>query len=132
MKYLWLIPVLLIAGQAQASESVVQALTEKYQQAGAVNVDGARGKEMWQQQHMQKKLGKMVSCVSCHGADLRQSGEHLRTGKYIEAMAPSVNRERLNDPKKIEKWFLRNCKWTWGRECTIQEKSDILAFLQAL
>ncbi len=131
-KYFWLIPVLLFGGQAQAGESVVQALTGQYQQHGAGLADAAHGKEIWQQQHMQKKLKKRVSCASCHGADLRRSGEHLRTGKRIEPMAPSVNQERLSDPKKIEKWFLRNCKWTWGRECTTQEKADILAFLQSL
>jgi len=132
MRYLWLIPIFFIGGQVQASEAVVQALTQQYQQAGVEHTDAAHGEKIWRQQHMQKKLGKMVSCTSCHGADLRRSGEHLRTGKRIEAMAPSVNRERLNDPAKIEKWFRRNCKWTWGRECTAQEKADILAFLQAL
>jgi hypothetical protein len=45
-------------------------------------------------------------------------------------MAPSVNPQRLTDARKIEKWFKRNCEWTWGRACTIQEKGDILRFLQ--
>ena len=46
-------------------------------------------------------------------------------------MAPSVNPKRLTDRSKIEKWFKRNCKWTLGRECTPQEKGDILTFLLA-
>lgn len=44
-------------------------------------------------------------------------------------MKPAVNPERLVDAKKIEKWFLRNCKWTFGRECTAQEKGDFLTFI---
>ena len=31
--------------------------------------------------------------------------------------------------KKIEKWFKRNCKEAWGRECTAQEKADFLTYL---
>lgn len=45
-------------------------------------------------------------------------------------MSPAVNPKRLSDPKKIEKWFLRNCKWTLGRECTPQEKGDYLTYLR--
>jgi len=47
----------------------------------------------------------------------------------IDPMALSVNPERYTDPDKIEKWFLRNCKWTLGRECTAQEKGDVLTYL---
>jgi hypothetical protein len=46
-------------------------------------------------------------------------------------MAPSVNSERLTDPKFIEKWFRRNCIQTLGRECTPQEKGDVLTYLRA-
>ncbi len=44
-------------------------------------------------------------------------------------MAVSVNATRLSDPKKVEKWFLRNCKWTFGRECTPQEKGDFIDYM---
>ena len=46
-------------------------------------------------------------------------------------MAPSVNPKRLTDRTKIEKWFVRNCKWTFGRECTPQEKGDLLSFISS-
>lgn len=69
------------------------------------------------------------SCTSCHTDSLFVPGRHERTGKVIEPMAPSVNPERLTDRKKIDKWLLRNCKWTFGRECTAQEKGDILLWL---
>jgi hypothetical protein len=44
-------------------------------------------------------------------------------------MAPSVQPERFTDPAKVDKWFTRNCKWTWGRLCTAQEQRDIQAYL---
>lgn len=44
-------------------------------------------------------------------------------------MAPSANPERLTDVRKIEKWFKRNCKWTLGRECSAQEKTDLLLYI---
>ncbi len=69
------------------------------------------------------------SCTSCHTDSVHAQGRHERTGKVIEPMAPSVNPERLTDRKKINKWFLRNCKWTFGRECTAQEKGNILLWL---
>ena len=64
------------------------------------------------------------SCTTCHGTDQAKPGRHQRTGKVIESMAPSVNPQRLTDVAKIEKWFVRNCKWTLGRECSAQEKGD--------
>ena len=69
------------------------------------------------------------SCTSCHTDSVLAPGRHVRTGKVIEPMAPSVNSQRLTDRKKINKWFLRNCKWTFARECTAQEKGDILLWL---
>ncbi len=69
------------------------------------------------------------SCTSCHTNSVHANGRHERTGKIIEPMAPSVNPQRLTSRKKINKWFFRNCKWTFGRECTAQEKGDILLWL---
>lgn len=130
-KFLWIVPMLLQAGAVHASQDIVQAQIAGYQQQGANGADAARGQAAWNGQHMQAKPGRMVSCASCHGSDLTQAGEHLRTAKRIEAMAPSVNPDRLNDPEKIEKWFMRNCAWTLGRDCTVQEKADFLAFIQS-
>lgn len=131
MKHLVWIPVMLLAGPALASEAVVQEQIAKYQQEGAKSPSAANGQARWSKQHMQPKMGKMVSCASCHGTDLTKAGSHLRTGKRIEPMAPSVNPDRLGDPAKIEKWFGRNCNWVLGRDCTAQEKADFLAFIQS-
>ncbi|OIO70643.1 MAG: hypothetical protein CO186_12180 [Zetaproteobacteria bacterium CG_4_9_14_3_um_filter_49_83] len=131
MKYIMVLAMLCFSYPAMASEQVVQSLLDQYRGAGADAFDASRGESMWQQQYLQPEEEKKVSCASCHSADLRSSGMHMRTGKIIEAMAPSVNAERLTDPEKIEKWFKRNCKWTMGRECTVQEKGDFLVFIQS-
>jgi len=108
---------------AQAANSVVDDLLARYQAAGAQTADAARGEQLWQQKHGDR------SCTTCHGMDLKQPGKHQRTGKVIQPMAPSVNPQRLTKARKVEKWFLRNCKWTLGRECSAQEKADILVWL---
>lgn len=105
-----------------ASEST-ENLLNRYQSNSAKIFSAEAGKALW---------GKDIngrSCVACHGSDVKKEGRHLRTGKIIQPMAPSVNLKRFSNIKKIEKWFLRNCKWTFRRECTIQEKGDILRWL---
>lgn len=86
-----------------------------------------KGQSLWVTQ-----TGKGRSCASCHGADPVKSGKHERTGKRIGPMAPSVDPQRFTDAKKVAKWFKRNCKWTLGRECTPQEKANVLAWLNTL
>lgn len=116
---------------AQASEAVVSQVLEGYRAEGAGEFSAERGKTMWTQTHNQQGSGKQVSCATCHTANLKQAGSHARTGKRIEPMAASADAAGLSDPKNIEKWFLRNCKWTLGRECTPQEKGDFLSYFQS-
>jgi len=120
---------LLAAAPAFAAENVTPQMlaTYKGQGAGAPNAD--HGKAMWTQTKFNQEAGKDVNCATCHGTDLSKAGKHAKTGKEIGAMSPKVNPERYTDAAKIEKWFGRNCKWTYGRECTAQEKADFLAFL---
>jgi mono/diheme cytochrome c family protein len=90
--------------------------------------DPAAGRSAWERQ-VPAGDGEPRSCVTCHGSDPRQPGKHARTGKPIAAMAPSVESERFSDPAKANKWFTRNCKWTWGRLCSADEQADIKAYL---
>lgn len=130
-RFLPLILIGLIPLSAAAAGDTVSSLLTGYQSEGAGNFSAERGKTMWNEPHAQPDGSGTVSCASCHGSDLTKTGEHMKTGKLIEAMAPSVNPERLTDPAKIEKWFLRNCKGTFGRECTAQEKGDFLTYIQS-
>jgi len=93
--------------------------------------DAKAGQAAWTQEHPQADGLPARSCATCHTADLTKTGTHAKTGKPIEPMAPSVNPERLSDPKKVEKWLFRNCRWTLGRECTAAEKADFLAYIKA-
>ena len=54
------------------------------------------------------------------------------TGKIIQPMAPAANPMRFTDVAKTQKWFKRNCKDVVGRECTAQEKGDVLTWLISL
>ena len=110
--------------------SVVDEQQASYQASGAGPFDAQKGEQLWQQEVMNAKDGRARSCTTCHGRNLRSSGKHAKTGKAIEPLSPVVNPERLTSAKKIRKWFKRNCKWTWGRECTPQEKGDFLSFIQ--
>lgn len=85
------------------------------------------GEAFWNQSFFND--GEQRSCTTCHGKDPAQSGKHQKTGRSIAPMAVSANPERFRDRAKTEKWFLRNCKWTLGRECSAQEKGDVITWL---
>lgn len=117
-----------LSGQVMAG--ALDTLQQQYIDQGAGPFSGAAGQRRWQEKHLDSESGKQRSCQSCHGENLKIGGKHQRTGKLIEPLAPSVNKERLTDIKFINKWFKRNCKWTLGRECTAQEKGDYLEYLK--
>ncbi len=104
------------------------AAFSQFKTEGASNFSAEHGKLLWSDEVINKD-GEKRSCTTCHGPDPRKSGMHATTKKVIEPMAVSANAERLTDLKKMDKWFKRNCDWAWGRECTAQEKGDILKFL---
>ena len=114
-----------------AENATVEQLLESYRQQGANNFDSKAGEKLWHQSFKYTKTGKLRNCTNCHTKDLRKPGKHIRTGKRIEPLAPSVNPERLADVKKVKKWLRRNCKWTLGRECSAQEKGNVLRYLQS-
>ena len=85
--------------------------------------DSNNGQQLW------NSVVNERSCTSCHGDTPADIGKHIKTGKTIEPMALSVNAERYQDHKKVEKWFLRNCKWTFGRACRSCTGPTRLAFI---
>lgn len=103
-------------------------LQAKYKSEGVTKTDAVKGKADWTKQ-VKGEDGELMSCATCHGSDLSKAGKHHKTSKVIEPMSQRVTAERFTDPKKIEKWFKRNCNDAWGRDCTSQEKADFLAFL---
>lgn len=112
----------MLSGTTRAGQDPLQHL-QTYRQQGVDQFDAQNGRKLWYSSVNER------SCTSCHGDNPANAGKHVKTGKVIQPMALSVNNERYQDAKKVEKWFFRNCKWTLGRECSTQEKADILSWL---
>jgi hypothetical protein len=122
--------VLAVAG-GQARADAVSELLAQYQKLGASNFSAANAEALWTKPNRDAKTGETRRCTTCHTEDLRRQGKHATTGKAIEPLAPSANPQRLTDVEKIEKWLTRNCKWVMARECTPQEKGDVLVMLKS-
>lgn len=126
---LWVL-LAIAAGPNAASADPVDDLLKDFAAQGAGNFSAQAGEQFWDHPVTDPKSGDVRRCSLCHSTDLRRSGKHATTGKVIEPMAPSVNPKRLSNRADIEKWLLRNCKWTLGRECTPQEKGDVLVMIR--
>jgi hypothetical protein len=131
MKNVFTLMALMVAVCMATAASATPASDElfaKFKSEGASNFSVEQGKKNWTKE-LKGEGGETLSCTTCHSDDLTKDGKHHKTGKLIKPMAPSANAERFTDAKKIEKWFKRNCNDVWNRECTAQEKGDILKFL---
>lgn len=122
--------ILLTSSMTQA-DSAVEPLKQRYQQLGAATFSAERGQILWNRKATHKASEKKRSCADCHTDNLKRAGRHIRTGKAITPLFPGADPRRLTRIKKVEKWFKRNCKWTWDRPCTPQEKGDLLSFIQS-
>lgn len=91
---------------------------------GFQGFSAARGESFFKAKHANE-----WSCASCHTENPAAPGKHAKTGKAIDPLAPSANAERFASPKKVEKWFKRNCNDVLDRVCTPQDKGDVLAYL---
>lgn len=126
----------LLAGLALAGAARAEAPADflKAFEADARSADPAfkgfsaqRGAQFFKTRH-----GGEWSCASCHTENPAGSGKHARTEKTIDPLAPSANGERFTNPAKVAKWFRRNCNDTLDRQCTPQEKGDVLAYLMSV
>ncbi len=86
-----------------------------------------RGQAFFTQRH-----GSEWSCSSCHGNPPTAQSRHAATGKPLPPLAPAFNPLAFTDVAKVDKWLRRNCKDVASRECTAQEKADVLAYLTRL
>jgi len=120
-----------LASSVVNASSVTDELIKTYSQSASQAFSSQRGKALWHKAGLNKQ-GLQRGCTTCHGENLKAKGKHYRSGKTIQAMAPSVNSTRFNKLKKVKKWLKRNCKWTFGKECTAQQKGDLLTYLSQL
>ena len=91
---------------------------------GFQDFSATRGEKFFKTKHNHN-----LSCSTCHTDNPAAQGKHSETDKIIKPLAPAANEERFTDMKKVAKWFKRNCNDVLDRECTAQEKGDVLAYL---
>jgi len=125
MKRLFLVLVLLSPAEFTFS-AIPQELLKGYE-AQSGKASPARGEQFFITKH-----GKEWSCATCHENPPNHDTKHVVTGKVIKPMSPNVNPERFVEPAKVEKWFRRNCGDVLDRECTAQEKADVLSWLMTV
>lgn len=131
MKHLFITSLLCMQiANVSAATPATDELLASYRTQGASQADPQRGRQLWTQKFSGDAPQTERSCASCHTDRLTSAGKHIKTGKAIEPLAPSVNMKSLRDTRNIEKWLGRNCKWTLGRACSVQEKADLLAFMR--
>lgn len=112
------------------ASAAVEQLLQEYQAKGASQLSAEKGQTFWNQKFSSSRANQERSCSTCHTTNVKQYGKHAITGKEIKPLAPSVMSKRLTNPNKIRKWFKRNCNWTLGRECSAQEKANVLMYLK--
>ncbi len=97
-----------------------------YQAKAAEPASAERGKRLFT-----TNFGQQMgwSCSSCHTDNPTRTGRDEVKEKPIEPMAPAFNPKRFTDRVKVENAFRMNCNDVVGRECTAQEKADLLTWL---
>ncbi|MBI2719293.1 MAG: DUF1924 domain-containing protein [Rhizobiales bacterium] len=127
-----LIPAIGVAALASAGrDGIVSALSAQAKQDNSkfTSFSAEAGKKFWFTAHVGGK-SDTPSCVTCHTKDARTMGQ-TRAGKAIDPMAVSANPNRFTDPEKVAKWFGRNCNTVLGRECTAEEKGNVITYLMS-
>jgi hypothetical protein len=118
----------LTVSAGQAAAGTVEELLQQYRRQGAGPFLAEQGERLFRARPGEGGESAGSRCADCHGQSPGALGRHVRTDKEIAPLSPFVQPERLQDAAKVEKWFLRNCKGTWGRACTAQEKGDLLTY----
>ena len=103
-----------------------QDLLKSYE-AQSGKASPSRGEQFFNTKH-----GKEWSCSSCHENPPNHDTKHIVTGKVIKPLAPSANPTRFTDEAKADKWFKRNCNDVLDRDCTAQEKAEVLSWLMTV
>lgn len=115
----------------------IQQLVQEYAKEAAVADSGFKGfsanegLKLFTATRMHSKKKESRSCTTCHTKDPSRVGK-TKVGKKIDPLSPAVTVKRFTDPKKVKKWFRRNCKWVLERECTPEEKGNYITYMMSL
>ena len=125
--------VLLLGLSGTARAESPQTFLDEYRQAAKAQNPGFKGFTATAGESFYKnKHGGDWSCASCHTDNPAATGKHAVTGKVIQPISPNANPERFSDAAKVNKWFKRNCNDVLKRECTAEEKGNVLTYLMAV
>ena len=114
---------LALPAQAETPQQILDGLTAE---AGGA-ASAARGEKLFR---AKSNAGKTADgCTACHTDNPKAPGQHVKTHKGIDPLAPVAQKDRFTDPAKVEKWFKRNCQEVLARACTAQEKADFAAYM---
>lgn len=134
LKGLAIIPAILFAGNVLAAEpnaAMSSMLDGLKKQANVQAFSAAEGQKLYNSKRVHSQNKEERSCTTCHTSNPASIGK-TPVGKAIEPLSPGANKERFTDPKKVEKWFKRNCEWVLERECTAKEKGDFITYMMSL
>ena len=119
---------LMTCGIAHAQVTNARELLAAYTKQAGGSASAERGEAFFT-----RKFGRdFDSCAACHGALPLKAGKDLVSEKAIAALAPAVSPQRFTDKAKVEYRFMQNCKDVVGRDCSAQEKADVLSWLVGL
>jgi len=116
--------------------------------AGFTGFSIERGRAFYYAEHPQPD-GTLYSCASCHHQDPRREqfahhdkipcrACHFPSQRYTQAhtirrqllpIAPAANPARFVELARSDMWFAKNCEFVLGRDCTAQEKGDLISWL---
>jgi hypothetical protein len=113
-----------------ARDAILEAYARQAKQENSAfqGFSAARGERLYRGPHSGGNP-ETPACASCHTADPRAPGRHVKTGRTIEPMEVSAYPARFTDAADVEKRFVRDCPNVIGRACTAEEKGDFITFL---
>ena len=115
------------SGAVNAADTTPASQLQYWAQQANAPANAEQGKVFYNTRQKQD-----LSCATCHSANPLEPGKHSSTGKALKPLAPATNPKSLTDTAKIDKWFRRNCNEVVGRECSAQEKANVIAYLISL
>ncbi len=126
VRFALMLPLMALTSVDMARANDPRTILDAYvAQAGSASA--ARGERLYRGKFTGGRTAD--SCTACHTDNPKAPGQHVRTHKGIDPLAPVAQRDRFTDAAKVEKWFKRNCNDVLGRECTAQEKADFTAYM---
>lgn len=126
LRWSWAVALVMLGAAGPARALTANELLADFTAKAGGQASAERGQKFFTT-NFGRTLG--FSCASCHGSDPTASAKDQITEKSVAPLAPAVNAKRFTDRAKVDHMFRINCKDVVGRECSAQEKADVLAWL---